>query len=293
MSVVDQPPEAITLAAGRLAGLAWGNPEAPTWLALHGWLDNAASFTLLAPMLVERLNIRIVAIDFSGHGESAWLPGKYDYALWDYCHDVLDVLDELGIERATLLAHSMGAGVSCLVASAMPERIERMTLIDGLGALTTPAEETPQQLARSLRVHRRLRTGSPRYADLESAVAARVAGGVTKVDADTVRPIVARNLVVLEEGGVQLRTDPRLVRPSPVHLTSEQVLALLGAIECPVMLIEASQGSVLGDTEKGQARRAAVRHLTRHVLAGGHHLHASPGHVQAVAETIVGAHGSI
>nr|WP_300313621.1 alpha/beta fold hydrolase [Halomonas sp.] len=293
MSVVDQPPEAITLADGRIAGLAWGRRDAPTWLALHGWLDNAASFTLLAPMLVQRLDIRIVAIDFSGHGESAWLPGKYDYALWDYCHDVLDVLDELGIERATLLAHSMGAGVSCLVASAMPERIERMTLIDGLGALTTPAEETPQQLARSLRVHRRLRTGSPRYADLESAVAARVAGGVTKVDADTVRPIVARNLVVLEEGGMQLRTDPRLVRPSPVHLTSEQVTAMLGAIECRVTLIEAAEGSILGESESGKARRAAVQHLTRHVLAGGHHLHASPAHVQAVAETIVGAHGSI
>ena len=63
-------PESLTLAHGRLAALAWGDPEAPTWLALHGWLDNAESFSRLAPLLVEALGIRIVAIDFPGHGHS-------------------------------------------------------------------------------------------------------------------------------------------------------------------------------------------------------------------------------
>src|SRR5690625_5810116 len=87
----------LTLAGGRLASLSWGPENAPTWLALHGWLDNAASFSRLAPVLVERLGIRIVALDFSGHGHSAHREG--DYALWDYCHDLLDAADALGLER--------------------------------------------------------------------------------------------------------------------------------------------------------------------------------------------------
>ena len=35
----------------RLAGLAWGDPASPPVLCLHGWLDNAASFDALAPLL--------------------------------------------------------------------------------------------------------------------------------------------------------------------------------------------------------------------------------------------------
>ena len=108
------------------APLSWGRQDAPTWLALHGWLDNAASFTRLAPRLVSALGIRIVAIDFRGHGHSAHAPAGNDYALWDYTHDVLDAMEALGLEQATLLAHSMGAAVSCLLAAALPEKVARL-----------------------------------------------------------------------------------------------------------------------------------------------------------------------
>ena len=77
-------PKPLSLAQGRLAALSWGRADAPTWLALHGWLDNAASFTRLAPLLVEALDIRIVALDFRGHGHSAHAPQGGDYALCDY-----------------------------------------------------------------------------------------------------------------------------------------------------------------------------------------------------------------
>ncbi|HBN60384.1 MAG TPA: alpha/beta hydrolase, partial [Halomonas sp.] len=73
-SRVGTAPQPLSLANGRLAALSWGRQDAPTWLALHGWLDNAASFTRLAPRLVSALGIRIVAIDFRGHGHSAHAP---------------------------------------------------------------------------------------------------------------------------------------------------------------------------------------------------------------------------
>lgn len=286
MSEVDLDPQPVSLADGRLAGLAWGRPDAPTWLALHGWLDNAASYTRLAPRLVAALDIRLVAIDFAGHGESAPLPGRHDYALWDYCHDLLDALEALGLERAPVLAHSLGAGVACLVAGALAERVERLVLIDGLGSVTSSVEETPRQLGKALRSHRRRISSPPRYADLDSAVAARVAGGATPVDAETVRDIVARNLVPCQPEGVALRTDPRLKRPSPVRLTPDQVEAVLGAITCAVLLIEGESG-ILGERDPAVRARRAVTQLTRRVLPGGHHLHASPAHVAAVATTIV------
>lgn len=116
----------------------------------------------------------------------------------------------------------------------------------------------------------------------------RVAGGATAVDTETVRDIVARNLTPSDEGGVQLRTDPRLLRPSPVRLTDDQVAHLLDAIACEVLLIEGRDG-ILGERPRGVASRARVRHLTRRVLEGGHHLHASPQHAPAVVDAIVEA----
>lgn len=277
--------QSLSLAGGRLAALAWGEPAAPTWLALHGWLDNAASFSRLAPLLCKRLGVRIVALDFAGHGHSEHREG--DYALWDYCHDLLDAADELGLERVSLLAHSMGAGVACLCAAALPERIERLVLIDGLGAVTTPVEESAAQLRKGLRAARRLRSVPPRYPDSRTAVAARVAGGVTPIDADTATPLVERNLQREADGHVRLRTDGRLLWPSPVRLCPEQALALLGAIQAPALLIE-GEADILGERDAARAARAALTQLTRQVLPGGHHLHLEPDRVSGVATAIVG-----
>lgn len=278
-------PTELHLADGRLAALAWGAPDAPTWLALHGWLDNAASFSRLAPLLVERLGIRIVALDFAGHGRSRRHPPGVDYAIWDYCHDVLDALASLELESAPLLAHSMGAGVACLTAAALPERVERLMLIDGLGALTTPGEDTAQQLRRGLLGHRRRSSPSPRYADVESAVAARVAGGVTPIDADSARPLVERNLEPLEDGHVRLRTDGRLMRPSLVRFCPEQVVGMLAAIEAPTLLIEGERG-ILGERKGAQQSREALKGLERRVLKGGHHLHLEREALAEVAGSI-------
>ncbi|MCW4152459.1 alpha/beta hydrolase [Halomonas sp. 18H] len=278
-------PHSLYLAQGRLAALSWGRDAAPTWLALHGWLDNAASFSRLAPLLVEALDIRIVAIDFRGHGHSAHAPAGEDYALWDYCHDVLDAMDDLAIERVALLAHSMGAAVACLLAAAVPERIEFMTLLDGLGALNTPSGDTTSQLRKGLMAHRRPISRAPRYPDLATAVAARVAGGVTPLDTITATPLVERNADVTADGHVQMRTDSRLLKPSLVRFTPSQVLALLADIQAPVLLIEGEEG-ILGKRDWAEKARQAVPHLTRHVLAGGHHLHLEPKAVSGVAEVM-------
>lgn len=284
-TVVPQP---LSLAQGRLAALSWGRSDAPTWVALHGWLDNAASFSRLAPLLVDALGIRIVALDFRGHGHSAHTPPSGDYALWDYCHDVLDAMEAFGLEQVSLLAHSMGAAVACLLAASLPEHVERLTLIDGLGALNTPIEETASQLRKGLIAHRRSLSRAPRYPDIESAIAARVAGGVTPVDSITAAPLVERNTQSTADGHVQMRTDSRLLKPSLVRFTPEQVLALLGEINASVLLIEGEQG-ILGERAWAAQARQAVKGLTRHVLSGGHHLHLEPRAVEKVA-SVIGAH---
>src|SRR5690606_21878355 len=117
----------LDIPAGRIAGLRWGEPGAPRVLALHGWLDNAASFVPLAAEF-ERIGTQVdlVAPDLPGHGRSAHLAQGADYSFAGALHSVLDIADALGWDRFALLGHSMGAGIASLVAAGAPGRVERL-----------------------------------------------------------------------------------------------------------------------------------------------------------------------
>ena len=69
-------PFAMDVAGARVAGLRGGPAGGTRVLALHGWLDNAASFVPLAPHLA---NVELVAIDLPGPGHSAHLPAGAVY----------------------------------------------------------------------------------------------------------------------------------------------------------------------------------------------------------------------
>ena len=138
---------AVELPGGTVRGLRWGEAGRPPVLALHGWLDNAASFVPLAAHLE---GIELVAIDLPGHGRSAHLPPGADYSFAAAVHLVLDVADALGWERFALLGHSMGAGISSLVAAACPERVRRLVAIEALGALPDTPENTVPRLRQAV-----------------------------------------------------------------------------------------------------------------------------------------------
>ena len=119
-----------------LAALAWGDPEQPPMLALHGWLDNAGSFSAIAPLLAK--DHYVVAIDLRGHGRSSHLPPGVWYHYVDYFDDLRATLDRFGWARATLLGHSLGGTLASLFAAAYPERVEALLLVEALGPLTVP-----------------------------------------------------------------------------------------------------------------------------------------------------------
>lgn len=233
------------LAGGRLAAQVWGPDTASTtWLALHGWADNAATFARLAPDLTDTLNLRIVALDFSGHGHSAHRPPRSEYALWSYSHDALDALDALGLTRVTLLGHSLGAGVANLLAATYPERVQALVLIDGLlGRLATTAGLVGQ-LRRGLSDQRRPPSEPPRYRSVEQAVQVRVSKSLLPIDADTARPIVLRNLDGCDRTGYRLRLDRQVMAARPMAFTEAQAVAVLAAIRCPALLLQGRDGII-------------------------------------------------
>ncbi|CAI3787691.1 2-succinyl-6-hydroxy-2, 4-cyclohexadiene-1-carboxylate synthase [Pseudomonas sp. MM227] len=247
-----------------LAAQVYGPEDGRPVLALHGWLDNANSFARLAPKLA---GLRIVALDLAGHGHSGHRPVGAGYALWDYAHDVLQAADQLGWQRFSLLGHSLGGIVATLLASALPERIERLALIDGVIPPLGAAEEGPQRLGEALHAQQAL--GHKRksvYADIDRAVLARMQGRIA-VSHEAAELLAARGLERVA-GGFSWRSDSRLTLPSPVRLSEDQALAYVQAIRCPSLLILAEQGLLVKNTAL-----LARLGLPLQALPGGHHLH--------------------
>ncbi|MBT6501170.1 MAG: alpha/beta hydrolase [Deltaproteobacteria bacterium] len=251
----------------RFAAKRWGNSSGLPVLALHGWLDNAASFDGLAPCLPD---LHLVALDMAGHGHSGHRPPGMKYHYMDYIDDVMAVADVLGWDRFALLGHSLGAGISSVVAGSFPERVTHLVLLEGIGPMSREADNVGQSLSRSVQQMKRfLNKRTLAYPDFETAVEARVKVG--DMDTDSVQILVRRNLVETEEG-LAWRSDPRLKAGSPLYMTEEQVLGFLKGITAPTLLVTGDKG-LNQRMLRLQARAACVENIQQHMLPGGHHLH--------------------
>lgn len=264
---------AVDTAFGRLAGLRRpGPPGAPRVLALHGWLDNAASFL---PLQEHLPGIELAALDMPGHGASAHLPPAAEYTVSNTARAVFAAADALGWERFVLLGHSLGGAVASVMAAAMPARIQRLAVIESLGALTEEEAESGRRLQEAFTANAAPQRPLRRFRDPAVALKARVAaGGIEEVAA---RLLVERGIAPVRGGeeppGFSWRSDPRLTRPTAVRMTEGQVRGILGAIECQVRVVYANPPQPYFPEEQRQARYACLRDASLVTLEGGHHLH--------------------
>jgi len=221
---VKAAPVNIHLPWGALEGLHWARPGAPKILCLHGWLDNAASFVPLAPYLAD---FDLLALDFAGHGFSSHRPEASRYYFTDNQFDIDAAMDELGWEQCHLIGHSMGGGVASCFAAAMPERVNRLVLLDSLGLLTLPASQVAQQLRLSMISVRKARSFLRPYESVEEAMLARQKK--SPLSDDAARLLCERSL---EHTGdyYQWRNGARLNWRSPRLSRDEQSRGMLAAI---------------------------------------------------------------
>jgi pimeloyl-ACP methyl ester carboxylesterase len=269
---------AVDLAALTLRAQVWGDQAAPPLLALHGWLDNAGSYALLAPLLAARR--QVIALELPGHGHSDHLPAGVHYHFVDYVRQVLAAADALGLERFDLLGHSLGAGIAAMIAAAAPARIERLLLIEGLGPLGDDGAHTLRHFREGLAAPANNK-GLRVFREIGQAVAARAAAGGLR--AELARPIVERGLMEVADGWCW-RSDPRLTRSSPLRAAETQIHALLRGIAAPTALLLARPATSYLPSAPMAARAACVADIVVSHMDGGHHLHLEqPGQVAAWA----------
>lgn len=272
-------PFSLSVAGTPVAGLRSAETGGTRVLALHGWLDNAASFVPLAAQLPEP---QLVAIDLPGHGHSAHLPPGTQYNTpGAICH-VLDVADALGWDRFVLLGHSMGAGIASLTAAAAPERVERLIAIEALGGLRGPENETAQRLREHVRAARALPTRKLRvFPDLIAPIRARMMAN--QLSEPCARLLVERGVTPVD-GGYSWCSDQRLMLPTAMRLSEAQIDDLLAAIDCPTQVIYATPAQSYYPEPLRSERIGLLRDGRLAVFPGTHHLHME--HPQVVGDVI-------
>jgi len=252
----------------QFAAQEWGIKGQLPVLALHGWLDNSASFYALAPQLQ---NLHIVAVDMAGHGQSDHRPGVSSYTLWDEINDIVAIADYLGWSDFVLLAHSRGAIISMLAAGTFPARIRCLMLIEGLLPEAARIEDAPLQLASSIKgVSAQLQKPLSVYPSIEHAIKARERG-MFPLSYEAAKALTLRGL--RKEGeGYSWSTDPRLLAPSAVKLTPQHIQAFMNRITAPIKLILANNG-LPKLYEKYIESVQLFPQVSFELVDGGHHLH--------------------
>jgi pimeloyl-ACP methyl ester carboxylesterase len=259
-----------------------GTGEGPIALFLHGYLDTGRSFDAVADALPE---LRCLALDLRGHGQSARVGAGGSYHLLDHLKDVavvVDALEKRGERVEVLAAHSMGGNVAFLLAGATPQLVRRLVLLDSCGPPPEDPEEAPARLAELVNSVLGEKRPFSAVATLEEAVEkirAQNPGLSAEGAARMVQHVMERD----EAGGLRFPFDPRLRGPSPIRWPEAMWQAMAARMTMPVLVVRAEDGYVPeGSTTEGRLSRMA--RASMRTIPGGHHVHVEAP--QAVAAAV-------
>jgi len=269
--------QALQINGLNIACRAWGNENGQPVLAIHGWLDNCATFSRIAPRLG---NYYIVAPDLAGHGQSEHRRNNSSYYLWDYAIDLAMLVQHFGWKRYSILAHSMGTGVASVL-NAISGVVRSIVFLDGMGApFTVKSNAVAEHIKRSCRMldmakKSRLygfsNQSRPQFYNVESAIRDRQKSVGGKLSYESAELLAERDLIEVGSG-YRWRHDPRLALPEPLQLSDEQAGSFLKNISCPLHTFLGLSGIFSGEKfkEKSTRLRPAVK---IHWHEGGHHFH--------------------
>ena len=109
----------------------------PAILMIHGVGDNSTTWETVHAQLAQRFTV--IAPDLLGHGESD--KPRADYSLAAFANGMRDLLAVLGIDRVTIVGHSLGGGIAMQFAYQYPHMVDRIVLVSSGGVTkdVTPA----------------------------------------------------------------------------------------------------------------------------------------------------------
>lgn len=232
-----------------------GAPTAPPMVIMHGLFGTLDNWMTLGRALAEEFHVYL--LDMRNHGHSPHAP-EWDYFLM--AEDLLEFLDDRGLEQVLLVGHSMGGKAAMQFAALHPERLRGMVVVD-----IAPRHYPPhhQQILGALGAVRL--EGVQSRGEVEQQLAAHIAD-------DGVRLFLLKNLYRKPEGGFGWRMNLPVIA-SRIEEVGKALLQRT-PIEVPTLFVGGgASGYILPPDEADIAERFA--HAQVVMLPGaGHWVHA-------------------
>lgn len=267
----NMPPRERTIAANGLSHhvLEWDVAAGDTTVVLlHGFLDLAWSFERVAEKLAPRYHV--LAPDFRGHGDSAWVGAGGYYYFPDYTADLTRLLPALTRARVFLVGHSMGGTVATYYAGTYPERVHRLALLEGIGPPAGEPERAPERMLAHIQTVDEARAKRPRPLPSVAAAAERLCHVHPRLDRDWARTLAERATRPVPAGGRLWKYDPLHRTRSPLLFDLAQYQAFARRIRCPVLLVSGAESKM--EFFRDPARQALYAHRRVETLAGAGHM---------------------
>lgn len=258
----------------RLHYVDWGNESAPPLIMVHGGRDHCRNWDWMAERLRDRYHI--IAPDLRGHGDSQWMVGS-SYNMVDYVYDIAQLTRQLKLDRVTIMAHSMGAGICAQYAGTYPKTVDKLIAIEGWGPppywFRLRDDKTPKQLMREW-IHqlRDLAGRLPRrYGSLDECVA-RMREANPHLSPEHARHLTIHGVAQNEDGTFSWKFDNYVRTDSPYFWAETDIHALWQEITCPVLLIRGTE-SWTGDPNADGRTKHLRDFTTVAIEQAGHWVH--------------------
>jgi pimeloyl-ACP methyl ester carboxylesterase len=224
-----------------------------TALLLHGFMDAAATWDLVAPRLAEA-GLHVLAPDLRGFGDGARVPAGGYYHFADYVFDVADLVDALVPAEAPLvvLGHSMGGTIATLYTGTFPARVTRLVVAEGVGPPDSSPADAPDRVRSWVDGVRAVRARDDRAMASREDALRRLTMNHPRVAPEVLRTRLDALARVLPDGRVVWKADPLHTTRSPMPFLAESYKAFARRVTCPVLFLS---GGPLGWHPPDEAAR--------------------------------------
>jgi pimeloyl-ACP methyl ester carboxylesterase len=225
---------AVEVAGTPIHHLAWGEPDRRGLVFVHGGGAHAHWWTHIAATFAR--DLRVVAVDLSGHGDSGHRD-TYDIEQW--ADEVMVVAREAGIVgKPVVIGHSMGGFVTIATAALHAEELAGVVVCD------SPVTE-PDPEVESYRLKEAF--GNPRtYTSVDDALARFRTVPPQDHYLDYVMDHVGRQSLRAVDGGFQWKFDPRVFEQFAGGMRGI-ARPYLGEVRCRLALLRSEHGLVTED----------------------------------------------
>mmetsp|Transcript_1688 Transcript_1688/g.1866 ORF Transcript_1688/g.1866 Transcript_1688/m.1866 type:complete len:316 (+) Transcript_1688:32-979(+) len=262
-----------------IGGRIWGQSTATNKvLCIHGFLDNAATFDVLIPRLLNILDepTEFVCMDCAGHGNSSHRSKDGQYCYTNRAMDAIQVATALGWDKFSLMSHSMGANTSVLIAGIVPDRIIKTVCIDCIGPPTRELEETTVLLRKHIEMQEKMLNRKRRLYKTRDEAVSRITSLNPFLKPSSATYLCNYGMKEVE-GGFMFKHDLRLSFRFPPNqgYSREQTDQFLKAITCPLLLFWASPNkrNYKANEQRALEYQALIKDFRKINVDAGHHFH--------------------